>query len=93
LTAQTDPDKIEVDLSSVVPRKEWTHFCHLLQFHGRRICVARKPKCPACVINDRCPYPDKTPAEAPRPLRPAFGRTPGETTLRRKLRPARAPAK
>lgn len=93
LTAQTDPDKIEVDLSSVVPRKEWTHFCHLLQFHGRRICVARKPKCPACVINDLCPYPDKTPAEAPRPLRPAFGRTPGETTLRRKLRPARAPAK
>ena len=76
LTRQTDPDKIEADLTQLVPRKERVHFCHLLQYHGRRVCVARKPKCPECVIGDLCPFPDKTPAAAPRPVRPAFGRTP-----------------
>jgi len=74
LTMQTDPDKIEADLTRVVPQKEWTRLCHLLQFHGRRICLARAPKCPECVIEDLCPYPDKTPAAAPRRVRPAFGR-------------------
>ena len=76
LTKQHDPDKIEADLTAIVPAKERTHFCHLLQYHGRRICVARKPKCPECVIYDLCPYPDKTPAAAPRAVRPAFGRKP-----------------
>jgi endonuclease III len=80
LTRQTDPDKIEADLTQVVPKKEWTHFCHLLQFHGRRICLARKPKCPECVISAVCPYRDKTPPSAPRPLRPAFGRKLTEPT-------------
>ncbi len=74
LTVQTDPDKIEADLAELVPKKEWTRFCHLLQFHGRRVCVARKPQCPACVISDLCPYPDKTKVSAARPPRPAFGR-------------------
>ena len=74
LSRQTDPDKIEADLMRVVPEHERTHFCHLLQFHGRRVCVARKPKCPECVINDCCPYGDKTPAVTPQPRRPAFGR-------------------
>jgi endonuclease-3 len=74
LSKHTDPDKIEADLVRVVPETERTHFCHLLQAHGRRVCVARKPQCAACVIDDCCPYPDKTPAAtAPRP-RPAFGR-------------------
>lgn len=77
LTAQDDPDKIEADLTAIVPRNQQVHFCHLLQFHGRRICVARKPKCPDCVINDLCPYPDKTQPNAPPPKRPAFGRKPG----------------
>ncbi len=77
LTTQTDPDKIEADLTHVVPKREWTHFCHLLQYHGRRTCVARKPKCFACVVAPLCPYPDKTPPSPPRPLRPAFGRKPG----------------
>jgi len=76
LTRQTDPDKIEADLTQVVPKQEWTHLCHLLQAHGRRICVARKPKCPECVIRDLCPYPDKTHAAAPSARRPAFGRKP-----------------
>ncbi|MFQ5667375.1 MAG: endonuclease III [Candidatus Binatia bacterium] len=76
LTTQAHPDKIEADLTAVVPKKEWTRFCHLLQFHGRRVCVARKPKCSDCVVRDLCPYPDKTKPSAPRAPRPAFGRTP-----------------
>jgi endonuclease-3 len=78
LSTQTDPDKIEADLVRLVPPKEQTHFCHLLQAHGRRVCVARTPKCPACVVRDRCPYPHKTAAPPPRAVRPAFGRRPGE---------------
>jgi endonuclease-3 len=76
LTTQRDPDKIEADLTRVVPQKEQTHFCHLLQYHGRRVCMARKPQCPTCVLNDLCPYPDKTRPAAPRVVRPAFGRKP-----------------
>lgn len=77
LTRHDDPDKVEADLTRLVPRKEQVHFCHLLQFHGRRICAARTPKCPECVITDQCPYPHKTPAAPRRQPRPAFGRRPG----------------
>jgi len=62
LTTRDDPDKIETDLTEIVPRKEWTKFCHLLQFHGRRVCMARKPNCPSCSINKLCPWPEKTKA-------------------------------
>lgn len=57
LTRQTNPDKIEADLVTVVPRSEWVKFCHLLQFHGRRVCTARNPDCPDCAINKLCPWP------------------------------------
>lgn len=77
-TRGTDPDKIEADLTRLVPRREWTHLCHLLQYHGRRICVARKPKCPECVVSALCPYPDKTAASPKRRPRPAFGRKPDQ---------------
>jgi endonuclease-3 len=60
LTKNTNPDKIEFDLMQLVPENKRTRFCHLLQYHGRRVCVAKKPRCPVCVINDLCPYPDKT---------------------------------
>jgi endonuclease-3 len=59
-TKNTDPDKIEFDLTPLVPEKQRVRFCHLLQYHGRRICVAKKPKCPECAIRQLCPYPDKT---------------------------------
>ena len=59
-TSQTDPDKIETDLMAIVPPKQRVRFCHLMQYHGRRICVAKKPKCPECSIEDLCPYPGKT---------------------------------
>jgi endonuclease-3 len=84
LTTRTDPDKIEADLTATIPKKEWTHFCHLLQYHGRRVCVARSPKCPACVIRDLCPHPDKTPPAPARAPRPAFGRRPGQHIRTRK---------
>ncbi len=57
---KTDPDKIEADLMAIVPEKQRVRFCHLLQYHGRRICVAQKPKCPECAIKDLCPFPGKT---------------------------------
>lgn len=60
LTEQTDPDLIEDDLMKIVPEGDRVKFCHLLQHHGRRICVAKAPKCPDCPINSLCPYPVKT---------------------------------
>ena len=59
-TKQTDPDKIEADLMAIVPKKRRVRFCHLMQYHGRRICVARLPRCPECVIKNLCPFPAKT---------------------------------
>ena len=60
LTTNTNPDKIEFDLVAVVPEKQRVRFCHLLQYHGRRVCLAKKPRCPACSIRSLCPYPEKT---------------------------------
>ena len=59
-TRQTNPDKIEVDLTAIVPEDKRVRFCHLLQYHGRRVCFARKPRCPECAINTLCPFPEKT---------------------------------
>jgi endonuclease III len=55
LTRNDDPVKIERDLQRVVPRPDWARFPHLLIWHGRRICDARRPLCGACVIEDLCP--------------------------------------
>ncbi|HSK72464.1 MAG TPA: endonuclease III [Pyrinomonadaceae bacterium] len=55
LTAETVPEKIEKDLQELVPQKDWIMFPHWFIFHGRKICQARKPKCPECVLNDICP--------------------------------------
>ena len=54
-SAHGDPDRIEEDLCGIVPRNKWVRFCHLLQFHGRRVCKARKPKCDTCPMEDLCP--------------------------------------
>src|SRR5215470_4608454 len=68
LSSQADPDKIEADLTAVVPASDQIRFCHLLQYHGRRVCTARHPACPSCVLLLLCPYPDKTlPTPAPTP--------------------------
>src|ERR687886_750101 len=55
LTKQDDPVKIERDLQKLVPRDEWGRFPHLLIWHGRRVCLARRPRCDDCVVNDLCP--------------------------------------
>jgi endonuclease-3 len=55
LTKHDDPEKIEQDLMQLVPREEWTDFSHLLIFHGRRICIARKPKHDECTLCELCP--------------------------------------
>jgi endonuclease-3 len=55
LTRQEDPVKIERDLQKLVPRQYWGVFPHLLIWHGRRICIARDPRCEQCVLNDLCP--------------------------------------
>lgn len=60
LTRNTNPDKIEADLTPLVDAKQRVRFCHLLQYHGRRACLAAKPRCPSCAIKALCPYPQKT---------------------------------
>lgn len=55
LSSEKDPEKVEQDLLEIVPEKERTIFSHLLIFHGRQICKARKPDCPNCTLNDICP--------------------------------------
>jgi len=55
LTKQEDPVRIERDLIKLVSRSDWGRFPHLLIWHGRRVCLARKPLCELCVVNDLCP--------------------------------------
>jgi endonuclease-3 len=52
---EKDPDRIERDLMRLVPRERWFHFTYVLIEHGRRVCVARAPRCEACVVNHLCP--------------------------------------
>ena len=54
-TKHRDAEKIEPDLCAILPRAEWDHAAHVLIFHGRRCCYARKPDCDACSVNDVCP--------------------------------------
>jgi len=55
LTRHADPVKIEQDLMALFPRDQWALLSHLLIFHGRQICVARRPRCQDCVLSDLCP--------------------------------------
>jgi endonuclease-3 len=55
LTEETAPEKIEKDLSELIPKKDWIMFPHWLISHGRKICQARKPKCSDCVLENICP--------------------------------------
>ena len=54
-TRQDDPVKIERDLMRLVPREDWARFPHLLIWHGRRVCIARVPRCEQCAVNALCP--------------------------------------
>lgn len=55
LSTQKTADKIEKDLMAIVPKKDWIMWSSMITLHGRRICVAKKPKCEICVLNDICP--------------------------------------
>jgi endonuclease-3 len=60
LTKQQDPVKIEKDLMQILPKNKWVLFSHQIIHHGRAVCVARKPRCGQCSIEDLCYAPDKT---------------------------------
>ena len=55
LTREIAPERIETDLARIVPREEWIDLPHLFIYHGREVCVARRPRCEACVLADLCP--------------------------------------
>jgi len=55
LTRREDPVRIELDLQRLVPRRDWGRLPHLLIWHGRRVCVARRPRCESCALSDLCP--------------------------------------
>jgi endonuclease-3 len=55
LTGEDDPVKIEQDLMPLFPQEQWGLLSHLLIFHGRQICIARRPRCGECVLADLCP--------------------------------------
>src|SRR5579862_5611069 len=60
LTAQNEPVKIEQDLMKVIPREKWILFSHQIIWHGRKLCIARKPKCAECALENICHAGDKT---------------------------------
>jgi endonuclease-3 len=60
LTRNTDPKKIEQDLMQIIPQEKWILFAHQLIWHGRRVCVARKPRCAECNLERICYSKDKT---------------------------------
>jgi endonuclease-3 len=60
LTREEDPRKIEQDLMRVIPREKWTDFSHQIIWHGRKLCIARKPKCAECPLENICHAADKT---------------------------------
>jgi len=60
LTTQDDPQKIEQDLMKIIPREKWILFSHQIIWHGRKLCIARKPKCADCALENLCHAADKT---------------------------------
>lgn len=56
LTSQKEPPKIEQELMAILPKDKWIKFSHQLIQHGRRICIARKPKCSICPLRPHCDY-------------------------------------
>lgn len=66
LTRHADPSKVERDLMALVPVEDWTLISHLLIWHGRQVCIARRPRCGECLLNALCPA-----ASLPEPIAPA----------------------
>ncbi len=55
LTERTQPEKIELDLMEIIPKKDWIVFGHTMTIHGRRVCDAKRPRCVDCPVSDVCP--------------------------------------
>ena len=89
-TKHADPPKIEQDLMVLFPREDWDRLSHVLIFHGRRVCFARKPSCATCVVNDVCPCAFKAEHVGRKPTRV---RTPPARAKRARARAGRAAAK
>jgi endonuclease III len=66
ITSSKDPVKIERQVCSIVPKEEWTGLSLRLILHGRRICIARRPRCEQCILNDFCPSSTTRPKPARR---------------------------
>jgi endonuclease III len=64
LTREHDPDKIERDLGKLRPSEDWTPFSMRLILHGRRVCHARAPRCPSCLLRPDCPRIGVNPSKA-----------------------------
>jgi endonuclease-3 len=62
LSAAADPSDVEADLLALFPQREWAGISMRFILFGREVCTARRPRCGACPLADRCPFPDKTPA-------------------------------
>ena len=62
LASGASPEEVEQELMAIIPKKDWSDAHHWLIWHGRKLCHARKPYCPACFLNDLCPYGKKTPS-------------------------------
>src|SRR6185312_12176577 len=60
LTQSEEPKKVEQDLMQIIPRDHWIQFSHELIYHGRQVCIARKPRCIDCTVETLCHAPDKT---------------------------------
>jgi len=101
LTASSDAEVIEQDLMKLLPRSEWTEFTHRMIYHGRETCIARKPDCPTCVLNDICPSaqlateaPPSPPASRARSARSATKSSPAPSRTRTSKTPrARKPSR
>ncbi|HEX9530674.1 MAG TPA: endonuclease III [Acidimicrobiales bacterium] len=94
LTGATDPVKAELDLNALVPPAQRAAFSLRLILHGRRVCVARRPRCEACLLADFCPsaeLPERAPAKAAAPAgRGGGAQRPSTTRASRRVAPARA---
>jgi len=65
LSRHEDPVKVEFDLMDLIPREKWSTFSLQLILHGRKVCIARAPRCGECALYDLCPYPAKTARRPP----------------------------
>ena len=58
-TTSSDPVEVEHDVGKVLPEGQWSDYSHRVTWFGREVCLARKPKCTTCKLNELCPYPEK----------------------------------